>query len=261
MSDVLASFRELKGIGPATEAKLHEAGVYSWATLSEVVTALGNVRGGNGDTLRDLSVQIAGRASAAGGASASPLPSGERSEAFIVRMSLTTDGLPMRSTVTHVRTQTEQPWVGWSPDDVIRFIEQQASLKVAPAPAPVKRTAAPAQARAATPSRDHVIALDVGNVIGGRRRSIELVVSTAKVAPRAEFEYRATLAGRPYGQATTADPAWTNLAGHTGRGQPPDRLPLHFEAVDLPPGVQRLKLEMMLRLQSPTRRAPKLELG
>ena len=31
MSDVLASFRELKGIGPATEAKLHEAGVYTWA--------------------------------------------------------------------------------------------------------------------------------------------------------------------------------------------------------------------------------------
>lgn len=260
MSDVLASFRELKGIGPATEAKLHEAGVYTWAALSDVVTALGNVRGSNGDTLRDLSVQIAGRASAAGGTSAPQLPSGERSEAFIVRMSLTTDGVPMRSTVTHVRTQTEKQWAGWSSDDVIRFIEEQASLAVAPAPLLAERTAAPAPARATTPSRDHVIVLDVGNVIGGRRRSIELVVSTAKVAPRAEFDYRATLAGRPYGRATTADPAWTNLSGRTGRGQPPDRLPLHFEAVELPPGVQRLKLEMMLRLQSPTRRVPTLEL-
>ena len=70
MSDVLASFRELKGIGPATEAKLHEAGVYTWAALAEVETALGSVRGSNGDTLRDLSAQIADRASAAGGATA-----------------------------------------------------------------------------------------------------------------------------------------------------------------------------------------------
>ncbi len=261
MSDVLASFRELKGIGPATEAKLHEAGVYTWTALSDVVTALGNVRGSNGDTLRDLSVQIADRASAAGGASAPSLPSGERSEAFIVRMSLATDGVPMRSTVTHVRTQTEQPWAGWPPDDVIRFIEEQASLPIAPTPVPAARTAPPAPARAATPSRDHVIVLDVGNVIGGRRRSIELVVSTAKVAPRAEFEYQATLAGRPYGQATAGDPAWTNLAGHIGHGQPPERLPLRFEAVDLPAGIQRLKLELMLRLQSPTRRAPKLKLA
>ncbi|HET6685741.1 MAG TPA: hypothetical protein VFH02_04355 [Jiangellaceae bacterium] len=259
MSDVLASFRELKGIGPATEVKLHEAGVYTWAALAQVVTALGSVRGSNGDTLHDLSAQIAGRASAAGGSSP-PLPSGERSEAFIVRMSLAADGLPTRSTVTHVRTQTEQPRAGWSPDDVIRFIEAQASLAVTPQPGPAEHTPTPAPARAASPSRDHVVTLDVGNVIGGRRRSIELVVSTARVAPRADFEYRATLAGRPYGQAPATGPAWTDLAAHTGRSQPPERLPLRFDAVELPPGVQRLRLEMTLRLQAPTRRTPTLKL-
>jgi hypothetical protein len=260
MSDVLASFRELKGIGPATEAKLHEAGVYTWAALAEVVTALGNVRSSNGDTLRDLSAQIAERASAAGGATAPPLPSGERSEAFIVRMSLDTDGLPTRSTVTHVRTQTEQPWAGWSPDEVIRFIEAQATPAVTPPPVPTVRTTAPAPTRATTSSRDHVVTLDVGNVIGGRRRSIDLVVSTTEVAPGAEFEYRATLAGRPYGQASSTGPAWSNLATRNGRGQPPERLPLLFEAVELPAGIQRLRVELMLRLQSPTRRAPTLEL-
>jgi len=134
-------------------------------------------------------------------------------------------------------------------------------MAVAPAPVPAERTAAPAPAPAATASRDHVVALDAGKVIGGRRRNIELVVSTAKVAPRAEFEYRATLSGRPYGQASAAAGAWTNLAGRTGRGQPPHGLPLRFEAVDLPAGVQRLKLEMMLRLPTPTRLAPALELG
>jgi hypothetical protein len=90
---------------------------------------------------------------------------------------------------------------------VIRFIEAQASLAVTPQPVPAEHTPTPAPARAASPSRDHVVTLDVGNVIGGRRRSIELVVSTARVAPRADFEYRATLAGRPYGQVPATGPA------------------------------------------------------
>jgi hypothetical protein len=123
------------------------------------------------------------------------------------------------------------------------------------------RPTAPAATRATAWSRDHVVTLDVGNVIGGRRRSIDLVVSTTDAAPKAEFEYRATLAGRPYGQASSTGSAWTDLAARTGRGQLPERLPLLFEAVELPAGIQRLRLELMLRLQSPTRRAPTLELG
>jgi hypothetical protein len=54
----------------------------------------------------------------------------------------------------------------------------------------------------------------------------------SRVEPAAEFEYRATLAARPYGQVTTADPAWTTLAESAGHGHPPHRLPLRFEAVD-----------------------------
>ena len=42
--------------------------------------------------------------------------------------------------------------------------------------------------------------------------------------------------------------------------RPPRSLPLLFEAVELPAGIQRLRLELMLRLQSPTRRAPALEI-
>lgn len=205
MSDALASFRELRGIGPAIEAKLHHAGVYTWAALSEVVAALGDVRGSEGNTLSDLSDQLAGRASAAGGASAAPLPNGERSEVSPVPPS-------------------------------------------SPAPA-------------AMPSRDHAVVVDVGKVIGGARRRIEFAVSTARFKPRAEFEFRARLAARPYGQVAVVDQAWTNLAESVGRGRPPNPLPLRFEAVELPSGVQRLRLEMMLRLPSPTRRPPILELG
>ncbi len=266
MSDTLASFRELKGIDPATEAKLHEAGVYSWAALAEVVNALGNVRGSNGDTLRELSDRIAARASEVGGTPAPRPPNGERSEAFILRMALTTEGQPTRCTVVHVRTQTEKPWAGWSPGEVIGFIEEQSGVieKPAagapePAPVPVENTSKP-PGPVDTPaaSRDHVVVLDAGKAVGGSRRNLELVVSTARLADIGEFEYQATLAGRAFGRASAG---WATLAAHTGHGHPPDDLPLRFEAVELPPGVQRLRLQLALRLSSPTKGVPALELG
>lgn len=266
MSDTLASFRELKGVDRATEAKLHEAGVYSWAALAEVVSALGNVRGSNGDTLRELSDRIAARASEVGGTPAPHPPNGERSEAFVLRMALTIEGQPTRCTVTHVRTQTEKPWAGWSPSEVIGFIEEQSGViedqpgtAPEPAPVPVENTSKPpVPVDKPAESRDHVVVLDAGKVVGGSRRDLELVVSTARLADIGEFEYQATLAGRAYGR-TPAD--WATLAGHTGYGHPPDSLPLRFEAVELPPGVQRLRLRLALRLPSPKKEVPALELG
>lgn len=186
MSDTLASFRELKGIGPAIEAKLHEAGVHTWEALAEIVNALGNVRGSTGDTLRELSESIAARAAE-------------------------------------------------------------------PAPVPVETTSKPP---APAESRDHVVVLDVGKAVGGSRRNLEWVVSTARLTDISEFEYQATLAGRAYGQTPEK---WATLAGHTGSGHPPDSLQLRFEAVELPPGVQRLRLQLALRLPSP-KETPALEL-
>jgi hypothetical protein len=65
MSDELANFRELPGIGPATEAELHEAGVRTWSSLAAVLGALGHVRGVVGDALRALRQQARDRASEA----------------------------------------------------------------------------------------------------------------------------------------------------------------------------------------------------
>ena len=53
MGESLASFRELKGIGPATEARLHESGILTWETLAVAATALAAVHG-EGETLRDV---------------------------------------------------------------------------------------------------------------------------------------------------------------------------------------------------------------
>jgi hypothetical protein len=261
MSDPLANFRELKGIGPAIEARLHEAGVYTWEALSEVLTALGHVRGHNGDTLRELSDAVAARVSGAGGDSAPRPPGGERCEAFIVRMALAAEGRPHRTTVTHVRTQAEQPWPGWPPQEVIRFMTERSGVVVEPAgPGAGGDTAASRSMPATRPtrSRDHLVVLDAGKAVGGGRRSIELVVSTAAVADVAAFDYQATLVGRALGQAAEDGRAWALMAQRAGRAQPPHPLPLRFEAVELPGGIQRLRVEMAIRLPAPRLETPVL---
>lgn len=52
MTDDAAMFRVLTGIGPTTEAELHEAGVRTWSSLAAVVTALLRVKGVASDPLR-----------------------------------------------------------------------------------------------------------------------------------------------------------------------------------------------------------------
>src|SRR5580693_4449328 len=109
MSESLASFRDLKGIGPATEARLHEAGVYTWEALGAAASALAAVCA-SGDTLREVANLAAAQRTGAGGQPALRLPGGERLEAFVLRMTLAADGDPRRCIVTHVRTVAERAW-------------------------------------------------------------------------------------------------------------------------------------------------------
>jgi hypothetical protein len=192
------------------------------------------------------------------------------------------DGRPVRSSLTHVRSQTEQPLAGWAPRELVRLIEEQAGLSgaepapppeasdpepaaaapepapAAAAPEPEPAAAAPEPEPAAAAPPEHLVVLDAGRAIGGSSRTIELAVATNRLGDPASFEYRATLAGRPYGDT---DGPWTDLASQEGRGRPPARLPVRFEAVDLPPGLQRLRLELALRLAEPRDQAPALALA
>jgi hypothetical protein len=266
MSDSLASFRELKGVGPATEARLHEAGVFTWEALSQVAAALGSVRGATGESLHDLSGRIAEHAAAAGASGPRP-PNAERNEAFIVRIIVADGGEPIRSTMTHVRTQAERSSTGWSGDELLRFIEEHAGMPVGAAPAAADERAAeqaPADQAATAPrrrpSRVHVAVLDAGKAIGGASRDIELDLATDKVGEVPELEYQATLSGRPFGEAGRPS-TWTTLARQAGRVAVSDRLPLRFAAVALPPGIQRLRVEVALRLPDPAEDAPKLAIA
>src|SRR5262245_58129783 len=194
MGHSLASFRDLKGIGPATEARLHETGIYTWEALAVAATALAAVR--EGDTPRDVASAVAARrAEAEDGDSALRLPGGERLESFLLRIALTADGVPQRSEVTHVRTMTEQAWAGWSPGDFANFVHEHSRVQLA---APSLETAThdeampeestrgdeassrssrrPNTAARKPPSSDHLVVLDAGKATGGASRDINLGV-------------------------------------------------------------------------------------
>ena len=268
MSESLASFRDLKGIGPATEARLYEAGVYTWEALGAAASALAAVRG-NGDTLHEVANLVAAQRTEAGGQAALRLPGGERLEAFVLRMTLAADGEPRRCTVTHVRTLAERAWAGWTPAELARFIEEHSGLRIKPSPAdePSRhsgRVSPPSQHRRASASpqrrsRDHLVVLDAGKAIGGASRDVDLVVTNTRAAG-ADFDYRATLAARRLGASDTSD-GWTNMASHAGTGHPGRELALRFPAVQLPTGIHRLQLLLEVNLPVPTRQPPALALA
>jgi hypothetical protein len=96
------------------------------------------------------------------------------------------------------------------------------------------------------------VVLDAGKAIGGRARDLTLDVSTAPLLGVEEFEFEATLAARVLASgsadATSVGSGWVTVGTRHGVGHPPAVLPLHFDGVTLSSGVQRLRLELAVRL-------------
>ncbi|HKA68284.1 MAG TPA: hypothetical protein VKG85_04100 [Actinomycetes bacterium] len=276
MGHSLASFRDLKGIGPATEARLHETGIYTWEALAVAATALAAVR--EGDTPRDVASAVAARrAEAEDGDSALCLPGGERLESFLLRIALTADGVPQRSEVTHVRTMTERAWAGWSPGEFASFVQEHSGIQLAasspeeashdelipaePTPggeASSRSRRQPDTAARKPPSTDHLVVLDAGKAIGGASRDINLVITNTRAA-KGDFGYQATLAARRLG--TGNGESWTTVASHTGTGSAAGEVALEFPGVQLPSGIHRLQLRLAVNLPAPTSKTPQLALA
>ncbi|WP_328997733.1 hypothetical protein OHA18_25100 [Kribbella sp. NBC_00709] len=262
MSAPLASFRELKGIGPATEARLHESGIYTWETLAAAAAALAAVHG-EGETLRDVAHVVAARGAEEEDRADGPgLPGSERVEAFVVRMALTGEGDPQRCGVTHVRTMAEQTWAGWTPAQLAGFIEEKGGVRTRKAPkrAEPRRVPTPRRRREAALgeplSPDQVVVLDVGKVLGGTSRDIDLVVTNTGAAG-GDFGYRATLAARRYGNGE----GWTDRGSRTGIGSPAHDVALKFPAVELTAGIHSLQLRLEVNLPAPASGPPALALA
>jgi hypothetical protein len=232
MSDDTIRFTAIKGIGKRTDARLHEAGVDTWHSLAEVLTALSTVKEVSSERLRAMGEQASRRASRTrAGADA---PDVERAHRFVVEITLDTSGTALRSSVTDVRAECEQHWSGWEPTSVIAFVEGAAGVTVRDT-----ASAAPALVAVASP----VPTLDLGRVIGGRRRSVEVVVGLDGSGDRATH-CTGSLAVRRLGDAS-AQVVARSSAATTG-----PELTLRFPDVEIPAGVHHLALQLDIRGRS-----------
>jgi hypothetical protein len=243
MSGSFARFRDLRGIGPATEARLHATGIYTWDALAVAPTALAAVRG-EGDTPRDVANAVAARCAESEGSGGvlRIRDGGERLESFLLRVALTSDGAPQRSEVTHVRTKAEHVWSGWSPGELATFVQQHLPVSrgasedaSTPDDSVASRTPRRSVTRPrTTPSSDHLVVLDAGLAIGGASRDITLAITTPRAAG-GDVAFRATLAARALGNGRNGE-GWTTLARHTGSASPAGKAVLEFRRFSCRPG-------------------------
>ncbi|MDH3500434.1 MAG: helix-hairpin-helix domain-containing protein, partial [Acidimicrobiia bacterium] len=249
---------ELKGFGPATEAKLYESGVRTWAALAEVLDAVARIKDVDAKRLRNLRNAARDRvddpAPASGG-------DGERTAQFVVRVVARPDGQVARCSVTDVRSGLENSHVGISGGAIVDFIQERLRVGTSDSPAPdvaparsvpVPTSEAPtvdpdALHLRASSTRGEVVVMDAGKCLGGTGSQIDLRWDTSDIdaGDAGVFRYRASLAGRGYG--ASAPSHWMPLGVLIGDARPGEILDLVFEATGLSPGVNRLELTLELQ--------------
>lgn len=248
-----APFHELQGIGPATEAKLHQSGLQTWAALAETLDAIARVKGIDAAKLRGLRDEARQKVDYP---STSAGAEGERSSRFVVSAVAGPDGRVARSSVIDVRSQLSQAFAGISGSGIARFIEEQIGVHASgtAVQAAVPDLAALGQAEAldfdpAVPIRftassadNDLVVVDAGKAIGGADDDIVLRWDTTEIdaGGRDEFRYRASLAGRPYGGSQPS--GWGPLGVLAGSAHPGELIDLAFKPSGLSPGVNRLEL-------------------
>lgn len=248
-----APFRELKGIGPATEGKLHASGIRTWAALAETLDAIAQVTGVDAKRLRSLRDESRQKHD---DSSVMTVGDGERTSRFVLSIVTHADGQVARSSVVDVRSELTKSFPGVSGADIVAFIEERIGEPVVPAAVEARPAssaplgfaeatgfdpAEPIRFRASSAQNDLVV-IDAGKAIGGAGNDVLLRWDTSEIdtGDSAGFRYRASLAWRAYGGSGGS--GWRPLGVTAGSAQPGEIVELAFEATGLAPGINRLEL-------------------
>ncbi len=253
-----ARFHELKGIGPATEAKLHESGVHTWVGLAMALDAIARIKDVDAKRLREIRDLARERAD---DAAADTTVDGERSARYIVRVVAHPDGRAARSTVVDVRSGREKAFSGIPGDQIVGFIHERLSEMAPAQPLPAESLAA-AESRgwaeleelirfSASSTEGDIVVVDAGKAIGGSSTSITRRWDTSGIdaGETGSFQYRASLAGRPYG--TDDASGWRRIGMLSGVARPGELVELQYPADDLAPGINRLDLTIEIEAPLP----------
>lgn len=123
-------FRQIKGIGPVTEGRLHEANIYTYAqltavspqTLAELLPGFTPERIQQEDWHGQAEALAASQESTAGG-------SGQHYATFTVELLLDQDNTVRRTRAVHVQQEeNKKSWPGWQPGKLKKFIARHAQV-------------------------------------------------------------------------------------------------------------------------------------
>lgn len=244
MTDTMSPFRDLEGIGPATESRLHDAGVWAWSDLAEVLHAVGGIRGLTVDGLRSLARSADSRSG--DGDDATTANNGEHGETFLVRLAVGSDRAVVRTSLTHVRSREEHAWVGWEVPEMFKLMCCLADVddfgwsdRGDPARVPAVGEPLAQPDRRAAPAPPTPVVVDGGVIIGGDPQSVEMTLAAdaSSDLDSDSFSYRASLEARPYGES-----GWTSV-GETigGTGTPGMDTVVTFDEIEVPTNLHRLR--------------------
>lgn len=276
MITTYARFRQLKGIGEAREAQLHEAGLRTWAALAQTLDALAQVRNVDSDLLRSLRDQARAKADENDQASGAV---GERAARFVVSVATQPDGRVARTSVTDVRDELTKTFAGLEGGEVAAFIKQRLHQETQRPHQETQRPhrEAPASETAAMPTRspstdrtefdpgvplhfaasavdNEMVIIDAGKTLGGTMSQLGLRWDTSDIetGEMQRFRYRASLSGCPYGGGLVH---WQTLSRLVGNAHPGEIVELPFDVTGLPHGIHRLELTIEVQPAVGTGRA------
>lgn len=248
-----APFRELKGIGPATEGKLHASGIRTWAALAETLDAIARVTDVDAKRLRGLrdeSRQNEDRSPAAIDSD------GERTSRFVLSVVVRADGQVARSSISDVRSESTRSFAGLSSAGIAEFVEERISELVSGVAAEaVLASLGPPELVVLTEfdpdepihfnansAHNDLVVIEAGKAIGGAGGDISLRWDTTDIDTDdlGGFRYRASLACRSYGGSEVS--GWSPLGVTAGSAHPGEVVELAFEAAGLARGINRLEL-------------------
>ena len=185
---------EINGLGPASEQRLRQAGVQTFAQLAELtpeeiagmLTAVKNIT-----AARIAHEDWVGQARALAQSHNS-----QQYATFKVQYLLNADKTVRRTTVTHVQTQANDAWAGWQPPALLDFMTEQAHLSL---PATLAEVPPPQLAAAPSPG------------LHGR-----LALKTIALVPDKSGGSRTVRDGqRPFAITTAIDASDLQVSGHT----------------------------------------------
>jgi hypothetical protein len=278
----------IKGIGPESARRLHDAGVRSFADFlryspsdlaDKARVSLQHVKRynwiGQARELAKMPSPVGNAESEASG------DNGEHPESFVLRLTLDADNKVVRTVVQHATSKRETPpWVGWDTDRLLAFLSEYVNLGGEREEAPSVSAAVPesgpqpAQPAGTTPEPEpsppipplpheiHVREVDVTSIVSGT--SQRSFIAREPFAVRLAFDSQpaTSASGEPLGYAVDIFARTVGerrrhiqaVGKHEGTVDEAGAAIVEIRSTGLPSGTYRL--EGTLRLYEPSSSRP-----